>query len=117
MSIQQALLRTVTDSHDSVSKDGPDQCDHTQNECHNDKGDVGTIDCSASVSRVLVPLSTLWSAHTRTVVQIKVLRTLTHCMIVNLGITMLVNMKELQCIFLTLGINSLCRVHSYLQLE
>ena len=71
--------RMVTDSHDSVSKDGPDEYDDTQDQCHNDKGDVGAIDCSASVSRVLVPLSTLWSAHTRTVVQIKVLRTLTHC--------------------------------------
>ena len=74
----------ATDSHDSVSKDGPDEYDDTQDQCHYDKGDAGAMHCSASVSRVLVPFSTLWSAHTRTVVQIKVLRTLTRVLLINM---------------------------------
>ena len=60
-----------------MSEDRPNNCDCTYNDGHQSKCDVDSIDCAASVRRVLVPLSTLWSAHTRTVVQVEIIRTFT----------------------------------------
>ena len=63
----------VANSHDSMSKYGPHKCHYTYDDGQKDKGDVGPVHCSVSGRRVLVPLPTFWSAHTRTVVQEEVL--------------------------------------------
>ena len=70
------FLMHINSSHYFVSNDGPHNGCDTYDDGQDSKGDGGPIDCIASGRRVLFPLSTLWSAHSRTVVKEEILRAL-----------------------------------------